>query len=216
MLCIFSYLYHIADIPYYRDEGTYLYYHYEMTNDWITDDMGELEEETQHEFMNALKTAAWYGDEVERKIFGRYHLDHFAGIVKNARCRTPFEQACRGLAEQTFALWSDHPQANIFSHLRTPEQDRRRDGDDGYDDEEYYNTIHVGEYIHFIADTQSSLYDSIQMNIDSELNEKLYWQEHTLFLPYDQNFKAGSDSLDYENRLFKLLDQLCYLLNDLP
>ena len=115
------------------------------------------------------------------------------------------------MATDTLRLWRDYPDRNIFCHLNKPECDEDDDNWIGYD-----NTIRVGEYIHFIADTESSLYDSIQQNIDAELNEKMYWQEHTLVSLYDKNYTPNADNLDYETQLFELLDDLCYLLNQLP
>lgn len=35
LLSVCAYLYHIADIPYYRQEASYLYWIYEMMNDWV-------------------------------------------------------------------------------------------------------------------------------------------------------------------------------------
>src|SRR5690606_6016152 len=45
LLSVCSYLYRVADVPYFRDEGTYLYWIYEMHKDWIADD--EEAEESQ-------------------------------------------------------------------------------------------------------------------------------------------------------------------------
>src|SRR5690606_27121407 len=38
LLSVCAYLYHIADIPYYRQEASYLYWMYEMMNDWVEQD----------------------------------------------------------------------------------------------------------------------------------------------------------------------------------
>ena len=38
LILVCSYLYHIADVPYYRQEDSYLYWLYEMQKDWIEQD----------------------------------------------------------------------------------------------------------------------------------------------------------------------------------
>ena len=38
LLSVCAYLYHVADIPYYRQEASYLYWMYEMMNDWVEQD----------------------------------------------------------------------------------------------------------------------------------------------------------------------------------
>ena len=38
LVCVCSYLYHIADIPYYRQENSYLFWMYEMMTDWVEQD----------------------------------------------------------------------------------------------------------------------------------------------------------------------------------
>lgn len=38
LLSVSAYLYHIADVPYYRQEASYLYWMYEMLNDWVEQD----------------------------------------------------------------------------------------------------------------------------------------------------------------------------------
>ena len=45
LLSVCAYLYHIADIPYYRQEASYLYWMYEMMNDWVEQD--DYTEETE-------------------------------------------------------------------------------------------------------------------------------------------------------------------------
>lgn len=47
LLCVFSYLYHIAGIPYYRDCESYLFYQYECLQEWTLDEYeeGEMEKD---------------------------------------------------------------------------------------------------------------------------------------------------------------------------
>ena len=71
LVSICSYLYHIADIPYYRQENTYLYWLYEMHKDWVEqDDETEETEVFKREFVKA----ELIGDSIEQKLFNRINL----------------------------------------------------------------------------------------------------------------------------------------------
>lgn len=212
LLSVFSYLYHVARVPYYRDADTYLFYHYEIMEEWLDEEDGSADEEDLAFKRNALQQASHGGDVIGRIIYKRLHLDQFEERLKGAVPTDGFEAGCLAVAKTAFKLWQDFPDSNLFCHLNDPE----REDEDEEDWTGYDNTIRVDEYIHFVADTESSLYDSIQQNVDSELNEKMHWQEHTLVSVYDDNFIPNADTLEYETRLFKLLDELCYLLNELP
>jgi hypothetical protein len=149
---------------------------------------------------------------LQRIIHHPCHLQQMEQRIIDCHSTDAFSLACLEVTQMTLDLWRDHPGGSIFGHLSdfNPEQDE--DEEDNGDP----NTIWVEEYIHFVAETESSLYDSIMENVNAELNEKLYWQEHSLLSVYDQKYSPLADSLDYETRFFKLLDQLCYLLNLIP
>jgi hypothetical protein len=215
LLSVFSYLYHVADVPYYRDAESYLFYHYEILADWIENDIDDVDEGDLNFNRSALCSAQHYGDIIMRKIHNACHLDRFARRIEEAQPRNPFDEACLHVAKTAFALWADFPQGNIHSHLHEGLNGGNEEDGDEYD-HDYPNTIYVGEYIHFIAESEGSLYDSIQQNIDAELNEKMYWQEHCLVSLYDENYSPLQDSLEFENRFFILLDELSYLLTKLP
>src|SRR5690606_19653280 len=59
LLSVCAYLYHIADIPYYRHEASYLYWIYEMMNDWVEQDDDEQETEV---YFSEIKQANFIGD----------------------------------------------------------------------------------------------------------------------------------------------------------
>ena len=58
-----SYLYHIADVPYYRKQESYLCWMYEMISDWLIND----ETEDTPEYLREIKQSEWIGDYVEQK-----------------------------------------------------------------------------------------------------------------------------------------------------
>ena len=67
------------------------------------------------------------------------------------------------------------------------------------------------KYISFIADTTGWLYERLADSINNEFNEYGAMEKPTIFKRFDgSNIKQTN--LDFENRLFALLDELCALL----
>ena len=67
------------------------------------------------------------------------------------------------------------------------------------------------KYISFIADTKGWLYESISDSINNEFNEYGAMEEPVISKSFDGS-EITAESLDFENRLFALLNDLCGLL----
>lgn len=67
------------------------------------------------------------------------------------------------------------------------------------------------KYISFISATKGWLYESIEESINNEFNEYGSMDEPMILQRFDGNEIQGN-SLDFETRLFALLDDLCALL----
>jgi hypothetical protein len=80
LLSVCAYLYHIADIPYYRQEASYLYWMYEMMNDWVEQD--DYTEETEV-YLSEIKQAEFIGDFIEQRIYNRINLTVFEQRLKS-------------------------------------------------------------------------------------------------------------------------------------
>lgn len=154
LLSVFAYLYHVADIPYYRQEDTYIYWHYEMIEDWI-----EQDEETELESSREeLKLAKWCGDRIERKIFNRKNLEVFAGRIKSFSPRDDFERDCLNVAKETFSLYSDYPSTTVFRYAQY-RYDETVESDE---------LIAMHKYISFVADTNGWLYRTLADIVNDE------------------------------------------------
>ncbi|RWY48336.1 hypothetical protein [Mucilaginibacter gilvus] len=219
LMSVCAYLYHITGIPYYRDEDSFLFYHYEILEDWIENDVDQMDERDVNSERSALYSANYYGDIMQRKLHNQYHLEHFAERVQQYRAHTDFEEGCLKLAKDALDLWSSFPNGILFRHVNDsfPEKEdsNGEDNDDGYYDE-MDSTIRLSEIVHFIAENEGSLYDSLSEMVNSEFNEKSSTQEPVLIRVYDEQLAGNTDTLDFERRLFELIDNLCILLNDLP
>lgn len=202
LVSICSYLYHIADIPYYRQEDSYLYWMYEMHKDWVEQD--EETDETEIYKRDFVK-AEYVGDRIEQKLFNRNNLTFFEQRLSRFKSRDTFDRECYKVACNAFALYTEYPKASIFRNAPMPEQDPYNDDD--YDNE----TIGMEKYISFIADTKGWLYESLSDSINNEFNEYGKMDEPTICKAFDGS-KITQGNLDFENRLFELLDDLSYSL----
>ncbi len=202
LLSVCSYLYHIADIPYYRQEDSYLYWLYETHKDWMEQD--EETDDTQT-YLSDFIRAEYVGDRIEQKLFNRNNLTFFEHRLNHFKSHTPFEQECWQVANNAFALYTEFPTASIFRNAPMTEQDPYND--EGYENE----TIGMEKYISFIADTKGWLYESLSDSINNEFNEYGTTDEPTIRKNFDGS-KVTQDNLDFENRLFALMDDLCTVL----
>jgi len=203
LLSVCSYLYHIAQIPYYRQEESYLYWLYEMMNDWVEQDDETNETDT---YKSELRNAEYIGNKIEQKLFNRNNLTVFEQRLNRFRSRDIFDKECWLVARNAFVLCTKYPNATIFRNASIPEQDPYNDD---YDNE----TIGMEKYISFIADAKGWLYESLSDAINNEFNEYGAMEEPTISKQFDGS-EIPTTNLDFENRLFALLDDLCTLLDD--
>jgi len=201
LLSVYSYLYHIADIPYYRQENSYLFWMYEMMTDWVEQDDETAETET---YKSELRQAEQIGDKIERKLFNSINLKLFKQRLNNFKSRDTFDKDCLQIACNMFALYTEYPTASIFRNAPMYEEDP--DNDDTENE-----AIGMQKYISFIADTKGWLYESLSDSINNEFNEYGVMEEPTISKSFDGS-EITATNLDFENRLFALLNDLCGLL----
>ncbi|WP_395092124.1 hypothetical protein ACF3NR_00075 [Vaginella massiliensis] len=196
-----SYLYHIARIPYYRQEDSYLYWLYETHKDWV-----EYDDETEdtESYKSALRKAEIVGDRIEQKLYNRINLTVFEQRLSRFKSRDTFDKECWNVACNAFALYTEYPTASIFRNAPMSEQDP-------YNDDCENEVIGMEKYISFIADTKGWLYENIKDSINNEFNEYGVMEEPTINKVFDGS-KISVGNLYFENRLFELLDDLSYLL----
>lgn len=197
LISICSYLYHIADIPYFRQEDSYLYWVYDMHKDWLEqeEDAEEIEA-SEREF----RKVAFIGDCMQQKIFNRINLQVFERRLNAFKCRDTFDHECWQLAYKTLALYTEYPQASIFRN--TPQNETDESG-----------VIGMEKYISFISHTKGWLYDSIADTINSDFTEYGATEEPTIYKHFDGK-ELTKNNLDFENKLFNLLEDVCSLLNN--
>lgn len=196
LLSVCCYLYRNAGIPYYREENSYLYWQYEMLQEWMEDD--DENQEYAHEFYQAQLI----GDSMGQKMFNLANLTTFERRLQQFKAKDEFDHSCHELAKEAFEILTLYPNENVFRN--TSQQDE--------DPDQEQETITMDRYISFWADDKGWLSQNLIDNINTEFNEYGHMEEPTLIKKFDKN-RTAQHSLDFENRLFPLLDNLCYLLN---
>ncbi|WP_417355457.1 hypothetical protein [Flavobacterium sp.] len=200
LLSVCAYLYHIADIPYYRQGNSYLYWMYEMMADWI-----EQDEQTEETAANRceLEQAALIGDCMEKKMYNPENLNVFENRLRNFKPRDAFDRDCLTIAREGFALYQNCPNERVYRNI--PKGDYYGEG---YEDNEI---ILMDKYVSFIADTKGWLYERLSDFVNNEFNEYGEIEEPAICKSFDGK-PVAQGNLDFENRLFTLMDNLCGLL----
>ncbi|GAA4905962.1 hypothetical protein GCM10023313_05820 [Mucilaginibacter defluvii] len=198
-----AYLYHVADIPYYTQEDSYLYWQYEMLSDWVDEDE---ESDITEIYKRELKQAKWIGEAIEQKLFNRASLSQLRPRVENFTVRNDFERQCLDVAAEALNLYTQYPTECYCRNVRhtvTTDEDE--------DNEEAENTLSIDKYVSFFADGSGWLYDSLMEMVNNEFNEYGYTEEPVICKQFNGN-KLPDDTLEFENRLFNLIDDLTYIL----
>ena len=201
LISVCSYLYHIADVPYYRQKDSYLYWQYEMHKDWVEQD--EETDETEA-YKRELRNAEYIGDKIEQKLFNRSNLRVFEQRLNRFISVDMFDTECHEVSCNAFALFTEYPNASIFRNAPISEEDP-------YNDDYENEAIGMEKYISFISDTRGWLYESLSDTINNEFNEYGAMEEPTISKQFDGS-EIPTANLDFENRLFDLLNDLSGLL----
>ncbi|WP_341836953.1 hypothetical protein WJU16_03580 [Chitinophaga pollutisoli] len=202
LLSVCTYLYHVADIPYYRQENSFLYWQYEMLKEWIVSD--EYTDETSI-YLSELEQAEWIGDRMEQKIFHRANLTFFEQRLARFKTADALDLDCLKLAQEAFELYQRYPHENVFRNARP-------NGEAEEDDME--NVIPMDKYVSFCADGKGWLNENLEQCVNTDLQEYGQMEEPIIIKRFDGNDIAGNN-LDFENRLFILMEELAYLLSNI-
>ncbi|QES88267.1 hypothetical protein [Rhizosphaericola mali] len=200
LLSVCAYLYHIADIPYYRQEASYLYWMYEMMNDWVEQD--DYTDETAV-YLTEIKQAEYIGDYIEQRIYNRINLTVFEQRINNFKAKDDFDNECLTVAKEAFALYQTYPNENVFRNAKP-------NGEASEEDRE--NIIGMEKYISFYADHKGWLNETLIESVNNEMQEYGQMQEPIIRKEFDGR-DITANNLCFENRLFELLHRLSDILH---
>ena len=196
-----SYLYQIAEIPYYRKQESYLFWMYDMVEEWLTSD--DENEETPI-YLAEIKQAEQIGDFMEQKIYNQNNLTLFKDHLKNFKAKDLFDNDCFMLARKIFSLYQQYPNATIYQNQQSC-----------MDTEEYENdtVVSMDKYVSFCAEARGLLFQTLFETVNSEFQECTTMQEPVVIKKFNDN-NISNNNLDFENRLFPLIEELIYILNN--
>lgn len=200
LLSVCAYLYHIVDIPYYRQEASYLYWMYEMMNDWVEQD--DYTEETKG-YLAEIKEAEFIGDFMEQRIYNRISLTVFEQRIEKFKVRNDFDRECLAVAKEAFALYQTYPNENVFRNAKLG-------GEASEDDME--NVIGMEKYISFYADHKGWLNETLIESVNTDIQEYGQMEEPIIMKQFDGR-DITDNTLCFENRLFQLLHNLSDILH---
>lgn len=201
LLSVCSYLYYGVDIPYYRQENSFLHWQYEMLKEWLTND-----DESEEAFICKIEfdQAEWIGDRMEKKIFNPANLTYFKERLNSFKCKDALDLDCLNLAQEAFALLEQYPNENVFRNARPNEEAE-------IDDRE--SSVTMDTYVSFYADGKGWLHQHLIQCVNSELQEYGEIEEPCILKRFDGS-NITENNLDFEHRLFALLEGLIDLLNN--
>lgn len=206
LLGVCAYLYQRAGIPHYHDEDSYLYWQYDMIGEWVEADPEGWEQEHYWQHRSQLHQAEYVGEVMQRRLRNTRCLEQLGTATYNFRPVNDFDCQCLSLAQDAVQLMHEYPQQHIY---RNADQNVLPDPDEGYEEE----CITMDKYIGFCAGTQGWLYQTLSECVNAEFGECSSIQEPVVRrIFYGQEQQCGS--LDFECRLFRLIDDLCSLLNN--
>lgn len=198
---ICSYLYHVAKVPYYRKLDSYLFWMYEMVEEWLTSD--DENEETSF-YLSEIKLAEHIGDFMEQKIYNHHNLTLFKKHLENFKAKDLFDNDCFMLARKIFCLYEQYPNATIYQNLLS-----------NIEKEDFENDtiISMDKYVSFCAETKGLLFQTLFETVNSEFQECATMQEPVVIKKFDGS-NLTYNNLDFETRLFPLIEELIYTLNN--
>jgi len=202
LLSACAYLYQIADIPYYRQEYTSLYWQYEMYAEMI-----EQDEDTDGTaiYRSELQQAEWVGDKMEQKLINPNNLAVFQQRIKSFTGRDGFEKQCLQVSKKAYDMFSQYPNEKFFRNANAH----------NWVDEDFDNDhiLSIERYISFSARSDGWLSDSIFDSLNQEFGEYGEIEEPSIKKSFNGK-SVVTANLDFEHKLFTLLDDLARLLNN--
>ena len=196
-----SYLYHIAEVPYYRKQDSYLFWMYEMVEEWLISD--DENEETPF-YLSNIKQAEQIGDFMEQKIYNHHNLTLFKKHLENFKAKDIFENDCFMLARKIFSLYQQYPNATIYQNLQSNTETEEYESD---------TVISMDKYVSFCSEAKGLLFQTLFEAVNSDLQEYATMQEPRVIKKFDGR-NITNNNLDFENRLFPLIEELIYILNN--
>ncbi|WP_063962901.1 hypothetical protein [Chryseobacterium kwangjuense] len=197
ILSIYSYLYQILGIPYYRNDDCYLNSTYESYEEMIVD-----EENEDEDILTELKNAKIVGDLMKIKIADPENLNLFGTRLKSFKPNSDFDKKAFKIAKLVYKIHTKYPKERI-DRKYYPLRFREDVTHDSY-------FVTMDNYVSFCASIKGNLFECMCQFINDDLQEYGDIDEPIRFLPYEESVIKGNN-FDFEKQVFNRLDDLIEL-----
>lgn len=199
LLSVTSYLYRIADLPYYRQGGSYLFDMYSFVGEWQEDAVEDIDPQFLHE----ERQSKVIGDIMEKKMAKSENLKHLKARIDAFKIKDDFDQKCHDIAVRCLDLMRDYPNSRYNRKVDCPE----------YVDEDNEIIVGFDQIVSFCADNQGIIFNDLFRFVNDQIADYCALEEPTIFIPIDGREIEGNN-LDFEERLFALIGDLIFQLDE--
>jgi hypothetical protein len=201
LLSVFAYLYKVVQVPYYRDNSSYLSGTYEMIREWIEEDPEGLDEADYGEQIANFDAASNNGDRLRDILNNPCHLIQFEQRLKKLKPSGEWQRELHKVCMKFLNLYTSYPDRSIFDNiyegLLYPQEEER---------------IYPEQYLSFFWDYEDNIYQSLFETVNAELQEKSVMDEPLSIQSFAFPQEKETHNLDFEKRLFELIPELNSLL----
>lgn len=204
LLSVYAYLYQIAKLPYYTESDSYLSGEYNMLQQWIyeADDENEEAQQYRDEQTKAMDLLNYAGGRLVALIRDNNYLLKWEANIEAYRQSRDWDLETESLANQFLTLFKEYPHRTLFDNIHdeliAPEETDR---------------IRMEQYASFYWSSNDCFYDMIFDTVNNEFGECGIIDEPTSIQLFDTPQARVLNDLDFEKRLFDLIDKLCGILN---
>lgn len=206
LLYLFAYLNQQAGVPFYQEPDSFMDYQYENVENWLNDSEDETEDDEEREHRDAQLADLYQLRQAGGHIMPLLHnprlLANFHEVVsRNLSAVTP---ELAEIARQFAALYNQYPDRNAYQNINAELQNPF--GED---------TLRPDQYLAFYWSGYDELCDMLDEHINCSLENLSIIEEPVALTVFDKKPVAHEvPPLDYERRLFKLMDELRDYLED--
>lgn len=202
VLSAYSYLYQVVKLPNYADGDTYLSGVYGMIEEWLTADPDDYDPDSYHTCCSDTHAARWYGRQLTDMMKHPYHLGQFSDRVSSFHPQDEAEAQMHEVCRRILALYQQYPDSPVYGNFHG-----------GWIATDEDDLIYLEQYISFYWDYADSIYQHLFESVNNDLQEKSIMDEPLGVQLFDRpQVTASNHELDFERRLFELINDLAALL----
>jgi len=200
LLSVFAYLYQTVKLSYFKEENSYLFYRYDMINDWLMD--AEDEDHNPDDVESEFNHMRYSGDIVLHEISQSFHLEQFEHRLNAYSPVSPVEHSIYSTCLLAFDLMRDYPGRSFHDNIVEHEMN---------DDD--YGVICPEHYLCFFWSYNGMFYDQLWDTVNVDLQEYTY-KDKPVNIRFDGS-PLPEKTYEFEARVLNLVEELCDSLNDL-